>query len=186
MSTKNINFKLFSVFLTISATIWLLGLLIPLINEDNNFGGFIQDFSSTNNNVEIGQFIIFHNLIVVMLIFILGIFSMGLYSLWSAFTNGYILGIYVDYAVNEINISVPQIMKGVLPHFLEIIAIWLSTALSLYCTTMISRFMLESDTFLNYAETKMIFVILLIIIVFVIIAAQLEVQVSHPLIMDNL
>ena len=118
-----------------------------------------------------------NNLNVHISIALLGFFSLGIYAIYCIFLNGFLMGIYV-YTI-FVNYENPWsiIAKGLLPHFMEFLAIWLSGAIGLYGIQVFFR-LIKNEKIFKHNELKFLIKYILIIIFFTVIAAYMEIYVS--------
>ena len=182
-SKSNINY--FLIFIYIAIAFWFLGFILPLIMKDNNLCGFKQDFNNRCEDLITFEIILKNNLNATFNILIIGIMTFGFYSSIMIFINGLILGIYTDYAINELKIPLKIVLLSICPHFLEYFALWISCSLSFYSIIILSRLVLGNKDILTLKEIYNLIVFLLIIVLFVIIAAYVEANISLPIIMES-
>lgn len=169
----------------ISILVWSVGFVIPLIMQDNNIADFTQDFRNSRDEFMEFKQILVNNLNAAFSILIFGFFTLGIYSVLMIFLNGFVLGIHVDYALNSVNIPLGIILKSILPHFLEYVALWISMALSLYGIIIIHRLCKSEPGMLTGDEVRLLIHASLIILLFITMAAFIEVKISLPVILQD-
>jgi len=114
------------------------------------------------------------NNISVVLINLLGGFSLGILSLLNTFYNGVVLGYAFSVAMDHF--PVPEILGHLLPHAIEIGAIILSCSLGLYMGSyIIKKMLLDNKSEFNY---RMFTIHTALIMVIILTAAFLEVYIS--------
>ena len=181
--------KLFLFFVLISIIIFIIGFSISfsckssLITEcemKNNNGNFNFEHKLNNFNFEN---IFSNNAKMVIYNCLIGLVSGGIYSVYNIFFNGFFFGGYLKFLVSK-GYPYCLILKGILPHFLEFIAIFISGGVGLFGIILLIDLITGEKT-IDIVFFKEFVKLIAIILLLIGISAYMEVYVSLPLLLRS-
>jgi stage II sporulation protein M len=158
-----------------------LGTIVALQLASETAQTNIQNYPEASSSFgEINWIDIFlHNLIVLSPV-VLGVFTFGFISLWYLVWQNYLLGLAIHHACQQVPLL--TVLKYTVPHgIFEFLAMFFVGAFALKPFVVVLRSIRFNEAFINKCDLRDMMIMLFLFLVFLLVAALVEVFVTAKL-----
>lgn len=179
------NSRKMKILILYSTFIWFLSFLFGIISMytidiTKNSAELNSIFNFFDNNIDPGIGIIIHNLKVV-LVMIIGAFSLGMTTVINLIANGLGYGLLIGYSL-KIGVPIKDIILLTIPHgIFELPALWLASAAGLNGTFVFLGYIRGENEKVTAEDITEFLIFSFLSVIFILIAGIIEIKLTYRL-----